>query len=121
VFYSGGQLEILPYDDMTDENGLIRFQAHADWAIAHPTGPVPGSPVEITATMYGELLGETLLLTCNTFDYNMNGVVDPIDFGIFAGDYGTTAEVSDFHWDGVVNPLDFGTFAAHWGCSDPTR
>ena len=56
-------------------------------------------------------------LLCNSFDYNVDGVVNLLDFGKFAGDYGTTSWLSDFNWDGVVDLVDFGLFASHYGHS----
>jgi hypothetical protein len=59
-------------------------------------------------------------LRCNTPDYDLDGDIDPLDFAVFAGDFGVYVGRSDFNWTGpgplqAINPLDFALFAAHFG------
>jgi len=96
-------------DAETDSNGDIRFEASA-------SGTVLYGSLTITAQIYTVALTDSDTLWCNTYDYDDDGDVDPVDFGTFAGDFaGGTAQKSDFDWDGDVDPVDFGSFAGHFG------
>ena len=103
-----GNVTITAFDTHTDINGEIRFEASSSGAIAY------GS-LDISVMIYTVLIVDTGTLWCNTFDYDLNGVVNPVDFASFAGDFGGANERSDFDWSGAVNPVDFATFAAHFG------
>ena len=61
------------------------------------------------------LLQDMDTLQCKSFDLNINGMVDFLDFGMFTDDYYSGCLRSDFNWDGIVNMLDFYMFANHWG------
>ena len=102
-----GNVSINAVDAETDVSGNIRFEAQG-------TGTVPYGSLTIDVQIYTVVLTDSDLLWCNTFDYDDDGDVDPIDFGQFAGDFTTTMERSDFDWDGDVDPIDFGSFAAHF-------
>ena len=103
-----GNVQINAYDTETDVNGQIRFEAQG-------TGTVLYGSLTITVQIYTVVVNDSDLLWCNTYDYDDNGAVNPVDFGQFAGDFGGTAERSDFDWDGDVDPVDFGSFAGHFG------
>jgi hypothetical protein len=103
-----GNVSIDAFDTETDVSGNIRFEAQG-------TGTVPYGSLTITVQIYTVVVNDSDLLWCNTFDYDNNGTVNPIDFGNFAGDFGGSNERSDFDWDGDVDPVDFGKFAGHFG------
>ena len=106
-----GNVSINAFDAATDISGNIRFQAQG-------TGTVVYGSLTITVQIYTVVVtgGATATLTCNTYDYDNDGDVDPVDFGTFAGDFaGGVAQKSDFDWDGDVDPVDFGSFAGHFG------
>ena len=92
----------------TDVNGQIKFEAQGD-------GTVPYGGLTITVQIYTVAVNDSDVLTCNTFDYDADNDVDPVDFGQFAGDFNGTAQRSDFDWDGDVDPVDFGQFGLHFG------
>jgi len=93
-------------DNATDANGEIRFEVVGDTSIY--------GNITIEVTVMNVDINDTDTLPCITFDYNVDGSVNLIDFGIFAGDFLTTAHRSDFNWDGTVNLIDFGMFASHF-------
>jgi hypothetical protein len=103
-----GNVSISAFDAETDVSGEIRFEANGD-------GTVVYGSLTVTVQIYTVVVNDSDTLWCNTFDYDDNGTVNPVDFGTFAGDFGGTNERSDFDWNGVVNPVDFGTFASHFG------
>lgn len=104
-----GNVSISAFDTETDASGQIRFTAQGD-------GTVQYGSLTITVQIYTVVVNDSDLLWCNTYDYDNNGSVNPVDFGQFAGDFGNVAERSDFNWSGgVVNPVDFGSFAGHFG------
>lgn len=110
---TGGDVTMTAVDSETDVNGVIRFSIVGDEAIAYP------NTIGISCQIYTVVLNDSDNLTCNTYDYDLNGTVNPIDFGTFAGDFGTVAPRSDFDWSGGnVNPIDFGSFAGHFGHSE---
>jgi len=54
-------------------------------------------------------------------DINGDGHVDPDDFALFAGAYGTSPPTNpecDFECDGDVDPSDFAVFAENYGKSE---
>jgi len=114
---TGGDCTFTAQTTETDVNGEILFSVVADEAIAHPAGdPVAGAAIDIDVQIYTVALDAGVSLTCNTVDYNLDGTVDPIDFGKFAGDFNQAQERSDFTWSGgLVDPIDFGKFSAHFG------
>ena len=114
---TGGDCTFTAQTTETDVNGEIQFDVVADEAIAHPAGdPVAGVAIDIDVQIYTVALDAGVSLTCNTVDYNLDGTVDPIDFGKFAGDFNQTEARSDFTWSGgAVDPIDFGKFSAHFG------
>jgi hypothetical protein len=103
-----GNVSIEPYDAETDVNGSIRFEARGD-------GSVPYGSLTIGVQIYTVVVLGTGTLWCNTYDYDLDGFVTPLDFSAFAADFGGSNERSDFNWDSNVDPLDFGLFAAHFG------
>jgi len=61
--------------------------------------------------------GEQCEDTCEA-DFNQDGVVDGLDFGIMLvawGDCQTTGCPEDFNADGVVDGIDLGLFLVQWG------
>jgi len=92
-------------DPETNTNGEIRFAIAGDTAIF--------GNITIAVTVDGVSLNDLDVLPCNSFDLNIDGSVNLIDFGMFAGDYLGTAHRSDYNWDGIVNLIDFGMFASH--------
>jgi hypothetical protein len=108
---SGGNVNIYndPSTPMTDNTGRILFSVQANEAIPY------GSGLTIQVEVYGVILGTAAYLPCNTFDYDNDGDIDPVDFSVFASDFTTVTLRSDFDWSGgTVNPIDFSIFAAHW-------
>jgi hypothetical protein len=103
-----GNVSINAFDSETDASGEIRFQAQG-------TGTVLYGSLTINVQIYTVVVNSTGTLWVNTYDYDDNGTVNPVDFVTFAGDYGGSAEKSDFDWNGVVNPVDFVSFAGHFG------
>jgi hypothetical protein len=103
-----GNVSINAVDAETDVNGNIRFEAQG-------TGTVLYGSLTIDVQIYTVVLSDSDLLWCNTYDYDDNGTVNPIDFVGFASDFGGTNERSDFDWNGIVNPIDFVSFASHFG------
>ena len=101
-------VQIDAVDAETDVSGNIRFEAT-------DTGAVPYGSLTITVQIYTVVLSDSDLLWCNTYDYDDDGDVDPVDFVGFASDFGGTNEASDFDWNGVVDPVDFVSFANHFG------
>jgi hypothetical protein len=103
-----GNVSINAFDTETDVSGNIRFQAQGDGTILY------GS-LAVSVQIYTVVLSDSDTLWCNTFDYDNDSDVDPVDFGAFAGNFGGSNQNSDFDWDGDVDPVDFGTFAGHFG------
>jgi hypothetical protein len=103
-----GNISISAFDTETNASGNIRFQASG-------SGTVVYGSLTVTVQIYTVVLTDSDTLWANSFDYDNNGTVNPVDFGTFAGDFGGTNERSDFDWNGLVNPVDFGTFAGHFG------
>jgi hypothetical protein len=103
-----GNVSINAFDTETNANGEIRFEAQG-------TGTVLYGSLTVTVQIYTVVLNDSDTLWVNTYDYDDNGTVNPVDFVTFAGDYGGSAEKSDFDWNGVVNPVDFVSFAGHFG------
>jgi hypothetical protein len=103
-----GNVSISAFDTETNVGGVCRFEANGD-------GTVVYGSLTVECQIYTVVLNDSDLLWCNTYDYDDNGTVNPVDFGTFAGDFGGTAQKSDFDWDGDVDPVDFGSFASHFG------
>jgi hypothetical protein len=103
-----GNVSINAFDSETNVSGVCRFGAQG-------TGTVPYGSLAVECQIYTVVLNDSDLLWCNTYDYDSNGTVNPVDFGTFAGDFGGTNQRSDFDWNGIVNPVDFGSFASHFG------
>ena len=104
-----GNVSISAFDAETSVGGTIRFEATG-------TGAVPYGSLTVTVQIYTVVVNDSDTLWCNTYDYDDDGDVDPVDFGTFAGDFaGGVAQRSDFDWDGDVDPVDFGSFAGHFG------
>ena len=104
-----GNVSISAFDTETNVSGVCRFEAQGD-------GTVLYGSLNVQVQIYTVVVTGTGTLWCNTYDYDDDGDVDPVDFGTFAGDFGGTYdEKSDFDWDGDVDPVDFGSFAGHFG------
>lgn len=103
-----GNVSVNAYDAETDISGQIRFQAQGD-------GTVLYGSLTVTVQIYTVVVNDSDTLWCNTYDYDDNGTVDPIDFSAFAGDFAVYHERSDFDWNGTVDPIDFSSFAGHFG------
>jgi hypothetical protein len=107
---TGGDVTFNAVDSETDTNGEIRFEVVGDEAIGYPT------VLAISCQIYTVVLNDSDNLSCITYDYDLDGDVDPVDFGTFAGDFGAVAPRSDFDWSGGnIDPIDFGSFAGHFG------
>lgn len=102
-----GNVSIVAFDTETDVSGNIRFRAQG-------TGTVVYGSLTISVQIYTVVLSDSDLLWCNTYDYDNNGTVNPVDFGTFAADFNGINQKSDFDWDGDVDPVDFGSFASHF-------
>ncbi|HEX4056058.1 MAG TPA: dockerin type I domain-containing protein [Tepidisphaeraceae bacterium] len=67
---------------------------------------ISSGQIEIKYTLYG--------------DTNLDGVVNSIDFGNLAANFGESGKVwdqGDFNYDGTVNSIDFGLLASNFGKS----
>jgi Dockerin type I domain len=83
------------------------------YALGYADSADPGNPagllteeIEIAYTLYG--------------DTNLDGVVNSIDFGAMAANFGKSGKVwdqGDFDYNGTVNSIDFGLLAANFGKS----
>jgi len=105
-------ISINAYDTETSVGGVCRFKAHGDDSVAWNAS---GSAT-IECQIYTVVLNDSDTLWCNTFDYDLDSDVDPVDFATFAGDFAIgTPQRSDFDWDGDVDPVDFASFAGHFG------
>jgi len=93
-------------DSATDANGEIRFTVQGDTTIY--------GNITIEVTVINVTINDIETLPCKTFDNNIDGIVDLIDFGMFALDYLSTSYKSDFNWDGIVDLIDFGMFAVNY-------
>jgi hypothetical protein len=103
-----GNVSINAFDTETDAGGSIRFQAQGDGAVAYTS-------LSISVQIYTVVINSTGTLWVNTYDYDDNGTVNPVDLVTFASDFGGTNERSDFDWDGDVDPVDLVKFAGHFG------
>lgn len=104
---TGGNVTITNVDPETNALGEIRFEVVGDQAIV--------GTITIHVQIYTVVLNDIDYLDCNSFDIDLNGIVNLVDFALFASDYGSTAQRSDFDWNGIVNLVDFALFAAHYG------
>ncbi|HEX4052995.1 MAG TPA: dockerin type I domain-containing protein [Tepidisphaeraceae bacterium] len=92
--------------------GINSSAANSNYGVGYADGSdsivpnlLPGT-IELAFTLYG--------------DANLDGVVNSIDFGILAANFGKSGKVwdgGDFNYDGVVNSIDFGLMAANFGKS----
>jgi hypothetical protein len=111
---TGGDVSILHEDVETDSNGEIRFRVLGDETIVWPTDLL------INCQIYTVILADQDTLRCNTFDYDDNGWVNPLDLVQFGADWNQPNERSDFDWSGGNNnPLDLVKFGAHWNHGAP--
>jgi hypothetical protein len=79
---------------------------YADSADAGNPAGLSTDQIEIKYTLYG--------------DTNLDGVVNSVDFGNMAANFGKSGKVwdrGDFNYDGVVNSIDFGFLASNFGKS----
>ena len=60
------------------------------------------------------MINDQEILPLNSFDKNLDGIVNIIDLGMFAVDYQGTNWMSDFNWDNMVNLSDLSMFASHY-------
>ena len=74
-------------------------------------------------TVSGVAINDVDVLPCNSFDIDLDGDVDLIDFAEFADQYLTANSESDFDFNGTVELPDFSMFAAHYvhGSSPTTQ
>jgi hypothetical protein len=91
--------------ERTDDSG----QVIVDWTHMGGCGAVHVAAIE------GVNLGVPGIGFVTSPDINGDGVCNLIDFGMFAGMYGTSEHCGDFDFDGIVDLTDFGTFAGHYG------
>lgn len=77
------------------------------------SGPGPGGPVALAAC--------APQLSVISYDLNGNGVVDLVDFAIFAGDLASNDDEANFNWNlgggDDVDLVDFALFAAELNTS----
>jgi hypothetical protein len=109
-----GNVSIDAFDAETNASGEIRFEVNG-------SGTVLYGSLTVTVQIYTVVVNDSDTLWCNTYDYDDNGTVNPIDFVEFAGDFGpgNYDEMSDFDWTPgsppEINPIDFVEFAGHFG------
>jgi hypothetical protein len=70
--------------------------------------------IQFLATIGTVTAGPSVAITIGSPDGDGNCAVNLVDFGIFAGNYFTSASCSDYNCDGIVDLVDFGIFAAHY-------
>ena len=103
--YNGGNWNG-PGIDTTSPTGNKYAIGYADSADPENPAGLPSGTIEIKYTLYG--------------DANLDGVVNSVDFGILAANFGQSGKVwdeGDFTYSGVVNSVDFGLLAANFGQS----
>lgn len=111
----------------TGINSSIATSIAADNANSHKTaiGYAEASTLGIT-TFRGVSVDTTAILLRYTYtgDANLDGMVNAMDFGALAGNFGSaTGKIwiqGDFNYDGVVNSLDFAALASNFDLSMPT-
>jgi autotransporter-associated beta strand protein len=83
------------------------------YALGYADSADPGDPA-------GLLSGQLEIAYALYGDTNLDGVVNSIDFGTLAANFGKSGKVwdqGDFDYNGVVNSIDFGLLAGNFGKS----
>jgi hypothetical protein len=99
-----------PVTAVTDEGGYAEL--HLRGSVDASAGPGCCS-VNYTITAMGYTI-RTGTLDWLSPDLNGDGIVDALDVGILAGDFGTSACRSDFNCDGVVDEADLDILEQHY-------
>ena len=112
-YYGLFTVTLNPVDIQTNVSGEIRFNITTTTSIV--------GNVTIKATVQGVRLNDIDTLGVKSYDMIYpDGDVDLSDFALFAQDYFRgTAWRSDYSWDGLVNLIDFSMFAPHYGHRHP--
>jgi hypothetical protein len=86
---------------------------NSNYGVGYADSANPGNPaglsssqIEVKYTLYG--------------DSNLDGVVNSVDFGTLAANFGKSGKIwdqGDFDYNGTVNSSDFGSLAANFGKS----
>lgn len=105
-FYGTFSMYAAAVDAQTDAAGEIRFTLTGATSVY--------GDVEVRVTVSGTPINDLDLLSCNSYDMDLDGAVDAVDFGVFAAQYLTPNQQSDFDWSGTVDALDFALFADHY-------
>lgn len=107
-YYGTLSCTFTPIDATSDANGDIRFQVVADTSIV--------GDITIKATVRDYAINNTVGLKCNSFDANVDGVVDLSDLSLFSTVYNKTYDWHfDYNWDGIAVSLsDFAIFSSHY-------
>jgi hypothetical protein len=80
-----GNVSINAFDTETNASGQIRFQAQGD-------GTVLYTSLTVTVQIYTVVVNDSDLLWVNTYDFDDNGTVNPVDLVTFASDFGDERE-----------------------------
>ncbi|HEX4054902.1 MAG TPA: autotransporter-associated beta strand repeat-containing protein [Tepidisphaeraceae bacterium] len=104
--YNGGTWNGIGIDSSSVAANPNFSVGYADYADpGNPAGLVPNQ-LEVKYTLAG--------------DTNLDGIVNSVDFGNMAANFGKSGKVwdqGDFDYDGVVNSIDFGLLAGNFGKS----
>jgi hypothetical protein len=109
TYYYGWLLYVFTeVDSETNANGEIRFTVKSDTSVV--------GNIIIKVIVRSVQLTDSDSLACNSYDINVDGAVDLVDFAMFTHDYvqDPTAQRSDFDWDGTVDMIDFAMFTTHY-------
>jgi autotransporter-associated beta strand protein len=124
---------ILDYSGSDPKSTILQYLASASNG-GHWNGPGISSSTAAGASAYGVGFADGADGTDHSLssgqievayalygDINLDGVVNSIDFGTFAANFGKSVangwEQGDFTYSGVVNSTDFGLLAANFGKS----
>jgi len=105
-FFGSFAMSSEPVDIQTDANGEIRFTVSGGTSVY--------GDIEVQVTVGGVSINDMDILACNSFDIDLDGDVDLMDFAEFADQYLTSNPESDFDFNGTVELTDFAMFAEHY-------
>ncbi len=105
-FYGTFSMQAAAVDAETDAAGEIRFTLNGATSVYGDVG--------ISVTVSGTPINDLDFLPCNSFDIDLDGAVDGVDFAMFSHQYLTANQQSDFDYSGTVDGPDFAMFADHY-------